>query len=405
MGAVVYVGSEWHYFPSSFFIPDYVGKVRWTDDGFWGILPLPFNSTIGGTSAAPPYFNSKNKAAPDQFVSASSEGLAECKASASNLRCIQVKDIVKEVEDHLKTYSSAGMDISERVKKEIMRKERVKKGLIAESFDWDEEFFSSEDEGTTRIRAFMKIAKDEPSIGKADTRSSQRVDITMKKQIPGNIVKALGGRCKRKEKISSKEVIFTKVESSSMSIPKITSDSESEFETQEPLPPLPKLIGVAPAANFIMPFIINMENLNEVKVNELRSDNRTEFKNHKLEEFYDKKGEAVNTACYTQNKSSIVERHGKTSYDVLRGRSSDISYFHVFGCHVHIHNHRDHLGKFDEKAGDGFFLGYSSVAKAFRVFNIKRQKMKETIHVTLSEDDEAISQSNTEGGAFNFNES
>ncbi|GKA02079.1 hypothetical protein Tco_0674744 [Tanacetum coccineum] len=45
-------------------------------------------------------------------VSASSEGLAECKASASNLRRIQVKHIVKEVEDYVKTYSSAGMDIS-----------------------------------------------------------------------------------------------------------------------------------------------------------------------------------------------------------------------------------------------------------------------------------------------------
>ncbi|GJT88102.1 retrotransposon protein, putative, ty1-copia subclass [Tanacetum coccineum] len=39
-------------------------------------------------------------------------GLVECKASASNLKRIQVKDIVKEVEDYLKTYSSAGMDIS-----------------------------------------------------------------------------------------------------------------------------------------------------------------------------------------------------------------------------------------------------------------------------------------------------
>ncbi|GJU61112.1 hypothetical protein Tco_1238878 [Tanacetum coccineum] len=45
-------------------------------------------------------------------ASAGIEGLAECKASASNLRRIQVKDIVKEVEDYLKTYSSAEMDIS-----------------------------------------------------------------------------------------------------------------------------------------------------------------------------------------------------------------------------------------------------------------------------------------------------
>ncbi|GKD02465.1 hypothetical protein Tco_1177439, partial [Tanacetum coccineum] len=40
------------------------------------------------------------------------KGLFECKASESNVRRIQVKDIVKEVEDPLKTYSSAGMDIS-----------------------------------------------------------------------------------------------------------------------------------------------------------------------------------------------------------------------------------------------------------------------------------------------------
>ncbi|GKD90462.1 hypothetical protein Tco_1365969, partial [Tanacetum coccineum] len=39
------------------------------------------------------------------------KGLADSKASASNLRDIQVKDIVKEVEDYLKTYSPAKMDI------------------------------------------------------------------------------------------------------------------------------------------------------------------------------------------------------------------------------------------------------------------------------------------------------
>ncbi|GJW57796.1 reverse transcriptase domain-containing protein [Tanacetum coccineum] len=40
------------------------------------------------------------------------KGLSECKASESNIRRIRVKDIVKEVKDYLKTYSSAGMDIS-----------------------------------------------------------------------------------------------------------------------------------------------------------------------------------------------------------------------------------------------------------------------------------------------------
>ncbi|GJY77521.1 aldehyde dehydrogenase family 2 member C4-like protein [Tanacetum coccineum] len=40
------------------------------------------------------------------------KGISECKASEGNVRRIQVKGIVKEVKDYLKTYSSAEMDIS-----------------------------------------------------------------------------------------------------------------------------------------------------------------------------------------------------------------------------------------------------------------------------------------------------
>ncbi|GJT61687.1 retrovirus-related pol polyprotein from transposon TNT 1-94 [Tanacetum coccineum] len=513
------------------------------------------------------------------------------------------------------------------------------KGLKAETVD--EESVSSEDEGTTKVKAFMAIAEEEPSVGKADARSGQWVEITMKK--------ALGGRGKRKEKISSKEVIFTKADkSSSMSIPEIT--SESECETQDPRPPLPKLIGVEPAGTLnslisLADLTLNMADLKlntfvpkktkptsdkvshthaikkktetkpldvlapipekkakasakhllqtlmeefkslkeHIKVpsdnspsvsqpgssksskdkqttwnfplakkahmipkpckdckycgfNDHHSDNYKYYpgcemcgsvahetadcpKKHpnnrkpriankrstEPTEKYSKEsgpkvvfgdnslgdtegygsvncngitftrvayvnglkhnlisisqlcdanfkvlftktqgtifnqndevvliaprrrdvyvihltikkailksqagricdekgisqnfsspctpkqngvverrnrtlieaaktmlnsaklpkqfwGEAVNTACYTQNISIIVKRHGKTTYNMFRGRSPDISYFYVFGCPVHIHNHRDHLEKFDEKANDGFFLGYS----------------------------------------------
>ncbi|GJS88003.1 retrovirus-related pol polyprotein from transposon TNT 1-94 [Tanacetum coccineum] len=348
--------------------------------------------------------------------------------------------------------------------------------------------------------------------------------------MPRNIVKALGRKGRRKEKISSKEIVFTKADESSFVLaPEITFDLEYECDSQEPLPPLPKLIRVAPFgtseslislsdltlnmadltlythvpkktrppvkvsptyvikkkiekstaipkpcsdkkvdssteqllltlieeeigpkvvfrddslgdtegygsvncnritftrvafvkglkhnlinisqlcdANYKILFTktqgtiynqndevfliaprrrdvyiidIKMENLNEVRVKELRSDNRIEFKNYKLEEFCDEKGisqnfssfcipeqngvaerrnktlikaartminsaklpkqfwgEAVNIACYTQNRSIIMKGHGKTSYDVFRGRSPDISYFHwlkLLGC-------------------------------------------------------------------------
>ncbi|GKA67864.1 retrovirus-related pol polyprotein from transposon TNT 1-94 [Tanacetum coccineum] len=148
-----------------------------------------------------------------------------------------------------------------------------------------------------------------------------------------------------------------------------------------------------------------IENLNEVRVKELRSDNEIEFRNHKLEEFCDEKGISQNfSSPYTPKQNGVAERRNRTLIEaantMLNRRFSDISYFYVFGCPMHIYNHKDHLGKFDEKVDDGFFFGYSLVDKSFRVFNIRRQEMKETVHVTFSEDDEAISQSSTEGDAI-----
>ncbi|GJT28011.1 retrovirus-related pol polyprotein from transposon TNT 1-94 [Tanacetum coccineum] len=57
---------------------------------------------------------------------------------------------------------------------------------------------------------------------------------------------------------------------------------------------------------------------------------------------------------------------------------------------VYIHNYKDHLGKFDEKADDGYLLGYSLVSKAFRVFNTRRQQTKETYHITFDESPDVI---------------
>ncbi|GJS26386.1 hypothetical protein Tco_0487006 [Tanacetum coccineum] len=59
-------------------------------------------------------------------------------------------------------------------------------------------------------------------------------------------------------------------------------------------------------------------------------------------------------------------------------------------CNVYIHNHKDHLGKFNEKADDGYFLGYLLVSKTFKVFNTRRQQTKETYQITFDESLDAI---------------
>ncbi|GJZ38952.1 hypothetical protein Tco_0585515 [Tanacetum coccineum] len=107
-------------------------------------------------------------------------------------------------------------------------------------------FYKRSRRGTTKIKVFMVMAKEEPSVGKADARSVIRVNLE-NKSLKDEISDLKREEEVREKRISSKEVIFTKAdESSSMLIPDITSDPESKCETQEPFPPLPKLIGDAP---------------------------------------------------------------------------------------------------------------------------------------------------------------
>nr|GEV93119.1 ribonuclease H-like domain-containing protein [Tanacetum cinerariifolium] len=55
-----------------------------------------------------------------------------------------------------------------------------------------------------------------------------------------------------------------------------------------------------------------------------------------------------------------------------------------FRCPITILNTKDHLGKFDSKANEGFFVGYSLNSKAFRVFNSRTKIVKENLHIRFS---------------------
>ncbi|KAI3523650.1 hypothetical protein L1887_01930 [Cichorium endivia] len=182
------------------------------------------------------------------------------------------------------------------------------------------------------------------------------------------------------------------------------------------------------AAAEIISLVKQSEVLYDMKVKQLWSDHDVEFRNQTLEDFCEEKGilqnfsavrtpeqngvaerrnrtlieagrtmvvdaglpltfwaEAVNTACYTQNRSIIFKRHGKTAYEILKGRSPDISYFHAFGCACFILKQGEHQSKFEAKSDDGIFLGYSAISKAFRVFNVSKRKVIESIHVRFDE--------------------
>nr|GEV76432.1 retrovirus-related Pol polyprotein from transposon TNT 1-94 [Tanacetum cinerariifolium] len=84
---------------------------------------------------------------------------------------------------------------------------------------------------------------------------------------------------------------------------------------------------------------------------------------------------AVNTACYVQNRVLVVKPHFKTPYELFKGRSPALSFMRPFGCHVTILNPVDQLRKFDGKLDKGMFIGYSTISKAFRVYNIRTRKL------------------------------
>ncbi|GJV04337.1 uncharacterized mitochondrial protein-like protein [Tanacetum coccineum] len=95
--------------------------------------------------------------------------------------------------------------------------------------------------------------------------------------------------------------------------------------------------------------------------------------------------EAVNTACYIQNRVLVNKSQNKTPYELFNGRSPAIGFLRPFGCHVMILNTLDHLGKFDAKGDEGYFVGYSLSSKAFRVFNKRTKKIEENLHVDFLE--------------------
>nr|GEV01854.1 hypothetical protein [Tanacetum cinerariifolium] len=95
--------------------------------------------------------------------------------------------------------------------------------------------------------------------------------------------------------------------------------------------------------------------------------------------------EAVNTACYVQNRVLVTKPHKKTPYELLHSRTPSIGFMRPFGCLVTILNTLDPLGKFQGKVDEGFLVGYSISSKSFRVFYSKTCIIQGTLHVNFLE--------------------
>ncbi|GKE76123.1 putative ribonuclease H-like domain-containing protein [Tanacetum coccineum] len=152
-------------------------------------------------------------------------------------------------------------------------------------------------------------------------------------------------------------------------------------------------------------FKTEIENQLDHKVKVIRCDNGIEFKNSVMNQFCERKGikrefsiartPQQNGAAERRNRTLIeatrtmlvlvIKRHNKTPYELIRGRTPLIDFMKPFGYPITILITRDHLGKFDGKADEGFFIRYSVVSKAMRVFNKRTRIVEETLNIRFFE--------------------
>ncbi|MDL1267427.1 transposase, partial [Yersinia pestis] len=113
---------------------------------------------------------------------------------------------------------------------------------------------------------------------------------------------------------------------------------------------------------------------------------RTMLTESKLADKYWK--EAIHTAVYIQNRCLIRPHEDKTPYELWFGRKATVKHFRVFGSKCYIKRLEQNPGKFEERADEGIFLGYSSSSKAYRCLNKRTRKIIESDDVRIDENHE-----------------
>ncbi|GJS48058.1 retrovirus-related pol polyprotein from transposon TNT 1-94 [Tanacetum coccineum] len=315
------------------------------------------------------------------------------------------------------------------------------KGLVAEAYEWDEEDVSSNDNDMTEVKVLMALANDENFVvGKESARNGEWMKNSMRKL---HTLLDMEDNDERKCFLDYLYLVFVKssADDTKVSIPGVERPwlskaegftllnhdtrrilpAESQVKITDPsvaiidssatkydsadkssvcstlLPSLEKLAGAEP--------ISGPKTIKSILKSKLT------FKPKTL------KGVIINepsSAPAKGNKNVLASKRNSAPTSDIR---KPIWYLnsgcsrHMTGVKSYLHKYVEQPGpkmvfgddsasiterygsikwKFDEKADDGYFLGYSLVSKAFRVFNTRRQQTKETYHITFDENTDAI---------------
>ncbi|UYV72349.1 hypothetical protein LAZ67_9002732 [Cordylochernes scorpioides] len=180
-------------------------------------------------------------------------------------------------------------------------------------------------------------------------------------------------------------------------------------------------------------FKARVENELNLKMKDVRTDNSTEFTNHRFKNFLIKNGihhqlsttyspqsngvaervnrtlietartllfdsglpmafwaEAVATASYVKNCTPHRSIKLDTPMEKWKGRKPSIRHFRIFGCLAFWPITQQHRSKFVPKSRKGIFVGYSLKRKAYRVYDTITKKIEEVRSVKFVENEKGI---------------
>jgi hypothetical protein len=93
----------------------------------------------------------------------------------------------------------------------------------------------------------------------------------------------------------------------------------------------------------------------------------------------------VHTTVHIQNRVMLRKNTDKTPYELWKGRPTNVNHFRVFGSKCYIKREDDRMGKFDSRVDKGILVGYSSTRKSYKCYNLRLNKVVESINVTIDE--------------------
>lgn len=88
---------------------------------------------------------------------------------------------------------------------------------------------------------------------------------------------------------------------------------------------------------------------------------------------------------HIHNKGMIRSNSDTAPYELWKGRLTNIKCFRILEIKCYIKMEDNKIGKFYSHVNEGIFIGYSHKIKAYKCYNLRLNKIVESINVTIEE--------------------